>query len=94
MLTIVHVGHSLVTRLSLWVVVLKHINDLALVNLDRSGDTNTNLLRKLRHMLCDVPLIVVQGIQDLKMLMLESSHQCQCPYLSVSVSEGGWWSIK
>jgi len=44
---IVHVGHSLVTRLSLWVGVLrvlKHVDDLVLVNLasDSSGDPNTN----------------------------------------------------
>jgi hypothetical protein len=44
---IVHAGHGLVTRLSLWVGALralKHVNDLVLVNLasDSSGDPNTN----------------------------------------------------
>jgi len=39
-------------------------------------------------MLVDIPLTVVQGIQYLKTLTPESSDLC--PYLSVSVSEGGW----
>ncbi len=42
--------------------------------------------------LVDVPLIVVQGIQNLKVLTPESS--CQCPYPSVSVSEEGWWKVE
>ena len=44
---IVHVGRGLVTRLSLWVGVLrvlKYVDDLVLVNLasDSSGDPDTN----------------------------------------------------
>lgn len=48
LLTIIaHVDHGLVTRLSLWVGVLrvlKHVDDLMLVNLarDSSGDPDTN----------------------------------------------------
>jgi hypothetical protein len=40
----------------------------------------------------DVPLIVVQGIQNLKALTVESSRQR--PYPSVSVSEEGWWNVE
>ncbi len=42
--------------------------------------------------LVDVPLIVVQGIQNLKALTPESS--LQRPYPSVSVSEEGWWKAE
>jgi hypothetical protein len=44
--------------------------------------------------LVDVPLIVVQGIQNLKALRPESSRQLQRPYPSVSVSEEGWWRVE
>ena len=53
MLIIVHVGHSLATRLSLWVrvlMLLKRIDNLALVDLYSSSNPNKNRLKILGNM--------------------------------------------
>ena len=53
MLIIIHVGHSLATRLLLWVrvlMLLKRIDNLALVDLYSGGNLNKNRLKTLGNM--------------------------------------------